>query len=160
MANNNTGVIVARLPSREYTDKRQTIVDHHLTIAWLGKIDDPDINDKSVKNFWDMMGKLWELKLKAQVAGETVFPIGSSMWAHVDLIDAPFLPDLRAIVAEAIDVTGLPLDRTHGFIPHITRRYVQNPQPVELTHRADKLHFSLDKLVLWRGDKRLETNLR
>lgn len=155
----NSGVIVALLPSKEYTDTRQTISDHHLTVAFLGKYDDPDINDKAVGYFWDMLTQLWDLKLRARLTGETVFATPDG-WAHVDLIDAPFLPDFRAIVQEALDVTGLPLSRDRGFIPHITRRYVQTPEPLQLIHREQKLKFSLDRVALWRGDERLERPLR
>ena len=154
----NNGVIVALLPSREYTDSRPTIVDHHLTVVYLGKQSDPEITDKAVNNFWEMLGKLWEIKIRAKIAGETVFPTPQG-WAHVDLIDAPFLPDFRAIAQEALDVTGLPVCRDIGFIPHITRRYIQQTDPIEMVHRETRLKFALDRVVLWRGDQRYERPL-
>lgn len=154
----NSGVIVALLPSREYTDVRPTIADHHLTVAFLGRYDDPSINDKAVKGFWADLEKLWSFKIQAEVTAESVFSTPDG-WAHVDLVNAPFLPDFRSITQELLDLHGLPLRRDFGLLPHMTKRYVQSANPIEVVHRKMNLHFTFNRVGLWLGDERLERDL-
>jgi hypothetical protein len=155
----NAGVIVALIPDEPYTARRQTIEEHHLTVAYLGKYSDPDLNDSALTGFFESLVRLWDLKIRAKIAGQTYFSTPDG-WAHVDLIDAPFLPDFRGIVGELLDVHGLPISRDHGLLPHITRRYIKSPSPMSLIHNKETLNFSFERVALWAGDLRLERPLK
>lgn len=154
----NSGVIVALLPDEPYTARRQQTADHHLSVVYLGKYDDDALVPDALTSFWNNLVKLWEIKIKAKVTGESIFATPDG-WAHVDLIDAPYLPDFRAIVGELIDVHGLPLSRDHGLLPHITQRYIKNPNPPTLIHSKHDIRFSFERVALWAGDFRLERPL-
>lgn len=154
----NTGVVLALLPSKSYVAHRQMTTNHHLTVALLGRYDDPAITSTQLFRFWKSFTAEPRPKLEAQLAGESMFPTPDG-WAHVDLIDVPLLPDFRAEVAQALAEHDLPLSRVHGLLPHITIRYKQSAEPQTLVHQGQKLRFALDKVALWAGDARLEKEL-
>jgi 2'-5' RNA ligase len=155
----NAGVIVGLLPSEEYTRLRPSTRDHHLTVAFIGGYDDPQITPEKLIRLWDSMIKLAPAPLQAQVTGETVFDNGGDEWAFVDLIDCPWLPDYRSIVTELLELHGLPLSRKHGLLPHITKRYSKTQGAIELVHNRNYPKFWFDKQVIWAGDERFEMEL-
>lgn len=151
----NTGVVLALLPSKSYVAHRQMATDHHLTVASIGRYDDPSITSTQLFRFWRFFTAEPRPKLEAQLAGESMFSTPDG-WAHVDLIDAPYLPDFRAEVQAALEQFDLPINRVHGLLPHITIRYKQSAEPQTLVHSGQRLRFALDRVALWFGDGRLE----
>lgn len=154
----NAGVVIVLLPSKSYVAHRQMTQDHHLTVANLGRYDDPSISSVQLFKFWKSFTKLPRPKLEAQVAGESMF-LTPDGWAHVDLIDAPYLPDFRAEVQIALEQFDLPLSRVHGLLPHMTIRYKQSQEPQTLVHSGQKIRFAFDQLALWAADSRFSIGL-
>lgn len=156
----NSGVIVALLPDETYVRTRPTIDDHHLTVAFIGRYDDEDITPKALRGYWEGLTNLWVNRIECEVTAQAMFDTPDG-WAHVDLIDGPLLPSCRSIVEDLLPVYGLPMDTRHGFLPHITRRYIKHNSSgqIELVQRRDKLRFTLNRLALWAGDTRFETEL-
>lgn len=159
----NSGVIVALIPDESYRRIRPTTTDHHLTIAFLGRYDDERITDKKLKDFWNAVTSLksWQQPVQCRVTAEAMFDTPDG-WAHVDLIDGPELPNIRCMVQEFLDIYSLPLDRRHGFLPHMTRRYIPkgHREHIEFTQRTGQFAFTLNRLALWAGDTRFELELR
>ena len=152
-------MILALLPDQEYVRLRPTIDEHHMTVLYLGRYDDEEITEKALKEYWKGLLKLWPYQISAQVTAESLFDTPDG-WAHVDLIDSPILPDFRALSQDLLEVYGLPMDRTHGFLPHITRRYLRKSASQEMIHHGGrKLNFTFDRVALWAGDLRLEIGL-
>lgn len=146
------------LPSKSYIAHRQMAQNHHLTVAYLGRYDDPEISSIQLIKFWKSFTKTPRPKLEAVVTGESMFSTPDG-WAHVDLIDAPYLPEFRADVARALEEHDLPLNRTHGLLPHITIRYKQSQEPQTLVHSGQKIRFAFDRLALWAADSKFEIQL-
>ena len=154
----NAGVIVALLPDADYVSMRPTTSDHHLTVLYLGRLTDEEINPKALTSYWKNLMKLWDVKIEGEITAETMFHTPDG-WAHVDLVNAPYLPDFRSLAQELLDVHGLPLGRTHGFIPHITRRYIRASSQIEFVHRKEKPKLTLDRLAIWAGETRYVNDL-
>jgi 2'-5' RNA ligase len=149
----NSGVALVLLPSKSYREHRPTTTNHHLTVAFLGRYDDPSITSKQLFIFWRAFTKEPRPKLEAQLAGESWFTTPDG-WAHVDLIDVPYLPDFRAELQASLEAHDLPISRVHGLLPHITQRYKQSPDPQTMVHTGQRIRFALDKVALWAGDSR------
>lgn len=157
----NSGVIIALIPDDAYTRIRPMTEDHHLTVAFLGRYDDEQLTEKALKAFWANLSTQVNFKIQCEVAGETLFWTGErDGWAHVDLVDGPLLPEVRCLVHEFLTLHDLPLQERHGFLPHITRRYIKNPENQTMIHTRNRPKFTLNKLALWAGDWRLEQELR
>lgn len=134
--------------------------DHHLTVAYLGRYDDEALTEKELRAFWANFSKEVNFKVPCEVAGETMFWTGEKDgWAHVDLIDGILLPEVRCLAQEFLALHDLPLGDRHGFLPHITRRYIKNPENQTMIHTRNRPKFTLDRVALWAGDYRLESKL-
>lgn len=160
------GVIVTLLPDQTYVRARPTTTDHHLTVMSLGNIGHPDLTPKALKGYWRNMVKMWGATqpVQAEVTAEAMFDVqwgrNTRKWAHVDLIDSPFLPSFRSVSEELLQVHGLPLDEAHGFLPHITRRYInQDRDHIQFVQRTGKFKFTFDRMAIWAGDERFELEL-
>jgi 2'-5' RNA ligase len=151
-------VIVALLPDDNYARLRPGAKNPHLTVAHLGTPDDPELNPRALRDLFKTITALWPIKLKSSVVAETAFDTPDG-WAHVDLVNAPFLPDFRSIVQESIELHGMPLSRDYGLMPHITRRYVKGVPYLEIVHRKLSIDFYLNRLVIWSADDKLEQEL-
>lgn len=159
MATKNDGVIVALLPNEEYTRLRPATQNHHMTVAYIGTLNDEAVTEEKLEKFWDSLSRTWTHPLQAKVTAETAFPIGDNEWAYVDLIDVPFLPDYRSIVQELLELHGIPLSREFGLLPHITKRYAKAVGNVEMVHTVFQPRFTFTKSVLWAGDRHFELEL-
>ena len=154
----NTGVIVALVPDETYKRYRREIALPHLTVGFLGRVS--SVEPQVVRNFAKTLQAEWTEKLSADIAGITLFSTPDG-WALVDLINAPWLPTLRALVEELSLTFDLPLDRRFGLCPHITRRYLGATPTRTLEHRKQNVPpFYLDTLGVWIGDEQINSTLR
>jgi 2'-5' RNA ligase len=156
----NSGVIVALIPDETYTRIRPTTDDHHLTVAYLGRYNDEDLTEKALRSLWGTLSEQLNFRVACEVTGETMFWTGErDGWAHVDLIDGQLLPEVRCLTQEFLALHGIEIKSEHGFLPHITRRYIKNPDNQTLIHTRNRPKFNMAKIGIWAGDMRLERDL-
>lgn len=153
------GIIVALIPNEAYTSRRPAIQDPHLTVLHLGKIDDEELNLKSLRDYWSMLQKVWGHQISANVTAESAFDGGDDGYAMVDLINAPFLPEFYTVAAESAGLFGLNVGKEFGLLPHITKRYVKGAAHIEIVHRKLFIPFAFQRLALWIGNEHLEVPL-
>jgi hypothetical protein len=73
-------------------------------------------------------------------------------------VDLPGLQKLRKDLVEALKASGLPVDETHDFSPHITVAYVDSDQPTPAVI-VDPLELRLDHLTVAIAGARHELHL-
>lgn len=76
------------------------------------------------------------------------------------LVDCPGLAHLRHALLEAFErCCGLQADHRHGFMPHITLRYMQREETLGLGH-LEPMEISFSDLQLWAGAQRFRARLK
>lgn len=153
------GIIVALIPNEEYTARRSFVQTPHLTVLYFGSTEQEDFHDTALRNYWDMLRKVWGHRIRANVTAQSAFDGGEDGFAMVDLINAPFLPDFYSVAQESAQLFGLEAEKTFGLLPHITTRYVKGVPTVEIVHRKVNIPFAFDRMGLWIGDEHLEADL-
>lgn len=127
--------------------------DLHCTVAYTGNAADVDAQDL-IAAALDAARQVGPFT--ATVSGSARFT-GGEQDVLVALIDAPELEDLRRTATDALAAHGVPVARTHGFTPHITRRYAQPEE--DDTGRLAPLTFLAGSLSVVHGATRIDIPL-
>ncbi|MCC7208315.1 MAG: 2'-5' RNA ligase family protein [Anaerolineae bacterium] len=126
----------------------------HLTLAYLGKA--ADIENYRIplqKALSDFARNEPPITGKINGVGRFDGVEDGELNAYYASFDAPALPDFRQRLMGAIQSTGIPLEITHGFTPHITLAYLPvNDKAPDIKVPAD--NFTVDEVVLaWAGER-------
>jgi 2'-5' RNA ligase len=118
----------------------------HVTLAFMGdvgSITDRIKVERALVRFARAMPPI-----AAEVNGAALFNNPGER-ALVALVDSPDLPGFRAALLETLSRVGVNVDRTHGFIPHVTLAYL--PEDYEIDVRdvaAEPSGMTFDKVYL------------
>jgi hypothetical protein len=93
---------------------------------------------------------------RPKVTGRGVFHLDpqysdGNTYAYVDLIDWNVFPTVREMVEQKLGIT---INRTHGFIPHMTVGYGNMWIP-DLARPNGQYTFGWDSVQIWLGDERI-----
>ena len=153
------GVMIAFYPDPETAkalavDDGLPVSDLHMTLAYLGPsaafdADELDRLATVVRSFAAV-----HPALNGEIAGPAEFSPRDGQYPVVALVDLPGLPAWRQNLIEALEAAGFPANQQHGYIPHITRRYVAEgaPGPADSLELGRHVKFSQVALVI--GGKR------
>lgn len=130
--------------------------DLHITLAYLGKIDDvpfaPDDVLEQVQAFATVTGPI---ALAVSGIGHFAVPEGTATYAS---IDSPDLPAFRAKLVALLDGHKVEVRKTHGFTPHVTLAYtppdIPPPDPPfeQLADQLDMLTWVAPEVSVHWGD--------
>jgi len=71
----------------------------------------------------------------------------------VALVDIPELSDFRSDLIRTLERGGVPVNRQHGFTPHITLAYIDKDAPIPI-QRLDPVGIKLDTITIAIAGKR------
>jgi SPP1 gp7 family putative phage head morphogenesis protein len=135
--------------------------DLHITLAYLGKVDDARLNrDQLEATLQDFVNSRDDGPIEGVVGGVGRFnhDEGDGTNALYASYDCPELPALRQALVDALDAAGVGLGNTHGFTPHITLAYVPADMPTP-DLRLPQIPVTFDRLTLAWGDERIDIAL-
>jgi 2'-5' RNA ligase len=153
-----SGVIICLIPDETYVAARPDIVDPHMTLAYFGKSEEMHHSaERRLKATVDQMAR-WGSPVAAKANGWGFFDNVMPEMVFVDLIDAPESHTLyNQLVILYSGHPNIPMDRTHGFTPHISNRKVQKGDMVDIG--TPVIEFEFTKVALWFGDEKYEVAL-
>lgn len=128
----------------------------HVTLAYLGKVD--DLTDRDKQPLEELLTSLQEIAsdfmpLAARFAGSGRFTGEKKQPAYLG-IDAPRLEIVQRVVSDTARNCGFPPSQQHGFTPHMTLAYIASgeahplPEPPEIA-------FDFATLELWLAGERI-----
>lgn len=105
--------------------------DMHVTLAYLGKVDDVPDPGPLLDVVADYAAG--HPPLDAQISGVGRFVGGDDGDVQYLSVDSPALPEFRAGLVAALEGAGASVSRAHGFTPHMTLAYLDPTEssPVE-----------------------------
>lgn len=127
----------------------------HCTLAFLGELD-PDQAEAAlaaVAKVADDFGVL-----EGEVGGVASFGDNGSGHPSIVLPDVNGLAELRHAVVTALSEAGIDYATNHGWTPHLTLSYAEEPSPPEAYLIGHPLTF--ETLTVSRGDVRRDLDLR
>ncbi len=126
--------------------------DLHLTLAYLGDVPEATFARYTVEAaLLDFVTSHGPLVGEIAGLGRFVNTHKPGLDALVALYDCPDLPRLRQELVNTLAGAGAPVDKTHGFLPHITLAYVPHGAPADVDISPLPLTIStLD--FAWGGD--------
>lgn len=160
----NTATLML-LPDESYRKARPHVKDPHLSVASFGstRFMPPSSIDR-LKSAVNLIARQFDpIPVKANGVG--LFDAGRDGFALVDLIDGIGTFKVRQIVENLYGGSkrfGLCVDYTHGFTPHMTRRYYSREDDFYFAvapEDVDGVEFTLNKVALWAGEERYEVQL-
>jgi len=125
-------ILCDQLPS---TANTTTPKELHVTLAYFGDGDNQSVDEQTampiIKGVMESYGFI-----RGTVNGIAKFlPEDGGLTPIVALFDSPQLIELRQKLLDALLPLGICVDDTHGFTPHITLGYIDNP-------KLDNLYFT------------------
>jgi 2'-5' RNA ligase len=135
--------------------------DMHITLAYLGQMD--DIAEKRKK----LEAAIKKFASSAAAIEGSIGGVGrfnaSENSDGMDVLyasfDAPLLPDFRQGLVAAIEKTGVEISRAHGFTPHITLSYIERGS--EMPNLAlETMALRFESVTLYWGDERISFELK
>jgi hypothetical protein len=159
----NTATIML-LPDEAYREARPHVKDPHLSVASFGSTRFMMRSDiERLKSTINLIGRQFDpLPVKANGIG--LFDAGRDGFALVDLIDGIGTFKVRQIIENLYGGTGVGLrvNYTHGFTPHMTRRYYLREDDFYFAVAPEDVsgvEFTFNKVALWAGEERYEVQL-
>lgn len=152
------------LPDETYVNARPNMKDHHLTVAFFGSCREiPESDLARLRSTVNLVARQFE-PIPARANGVGLFDAGRDGFALVDLIDGIGTFKVRTVLERLYGGTGagLRIDYTHGFTPHITRRYYDREDEfyeAVAPEDIDGVAFTFNKVGLWAGPDRYEVSL-
>ena len=114
----------------------------HCTLAYLGA----DVERGLLDRVHDALAAVAELQapLRGTVGGYGRFSQEDGAEVAYAVLDCPGLEELQQVVVKALEALGAPVNREHGFTPHITLAYLEEgealpdtmPERLEIDFRA------------------------
>jgi 2'-5' RNA ligase len=91
----------------------------HVTLVYLG-----DTTPAEVIRTNDVVSRVaaGAPKLTGEISGKGTFTAGPKPVTYLS-VDLPDLPQVRQDLVDALEAEGLPVNREHGFTPHMTIAY-------------------------------------
>lgn len=151
------GIIVTLLPDAAYVSRRPEVHDAHLTMAYLGTLEEKSAAFDRFKSVVDIIARQTPV-INAKVNGMGIFSNPGEI-ASVDLIDAYELTNVRSLIERAI---GADINHNHGFTPHMTRDIAPDGR-IQLdidASEVDVFDFQFVRVALWAGNFRYEVALQ
>lgn len=139
----------------------QPASDMHITLAYLGEIQDAEIEFNRVAELLaNYAGD--RVVVPAEISGYGRFAgAEGDMDAVFALVDSEALHQFRFWLADYLEWDlGADVSRRWGFIPHVTLGYVPSGAAVELPPRAARQSITLDRLALSWGELTIEFSLQ
>jgi 2'-5' RNA ligase len=129
----NTGAMVALFPPAELAtklaiDKGERPDDLHVTLAFMGKAGGPKPRDAALAAV-----RAWAKKcppLEGTISGAGQFVGGPAPVTYLS-VDLPDLNAQREALVKGLDGAGTPVNRAHGFTPHMTLAYSKRRPPID-----------------------------
>lgn len=146
-ADDHSGDAMVALPLDPDTAQRIAVpggedpADLHLTLVYLGDVADLPDQDTLAQIVSDWAGDNHQ-PMTGQISGPAMFTNGDAP-VHVALADVPDLASARQDLVSRLADAGVPADATHGYTPHITRKYA--------TGDADDQMMPIDNIPLTFG---------
>jgi 2'-5' RNA ligase len=152
-----TGVMIACAVAEEISKAFQVegavaedVLDHHVTIAYLGKRD--DLGPEAIGRAREVLAEVVRRRppIPAATGGVARFAASSTSDAKdvaVVLVDSVELCGFRGELVAALKAAGLTPSEVHGFTPHITLAYVDPGEPLELPS-VERRDFVIDGIFL------------
>jgi hypothetical protein len=130
--------------------------DPHMTLAYMGK----EYSDEALEKTKKILENIAFLTqpLKGQISGLARFSASATSEGKdvlVALVDLPALPTFRERLVKEIETTGLEVSRAHGFVPHITIKYLDPKEPTP-DIRIKPIDITFENLELWIGEEHLK----
>ncbi len=157
-------VTIMLIPDKTYRDARPKTKEHHLTVAYFGKLSDLGVAGvRRLRMTVEGIAAHAGGPIAAKANGIGVFRNGDE-YALVDLIDGIGTFQTRAKVENVYGGTGtgIRVDYTHGFTPHITREYLSADDDFYAVAHGDLIdgiEFTFEAIGLWAGDTKYEVSL-
>jgi 2'-5' RNA ligase len=139
----------------------QPASDMHITLAYLGEIQDAEIEFNRVAELLaNYAGD--RVVVPAEISGYGRFAgAEGDMDAVFALVDSEALHQFRFWLADYLEWDlGADVSRRWGFIPHVTLGYVPSGAAVELPPMAARQSITLDRLALSWGELTIEFSLQ
>jgi 2'-5' RNA ligase len=161
---NHIGVIIALFLPNYLADKLALLDGEapdelHITLAYLGKIDEVD-------NITDLLSIVWrrwasyKRPFSANINGIGRFNTneGDEKTAFIALVDSPIFPEFREDLILTLMAAGYHPNFEHGFIPHITLKYIDKNEPLPMQNiEPQQVIFDTVSLVI--GSQRFDIPL-
>lgn len=124
----------------------------HITVAFL-----PDLNEKDFvvvqQLLIDMTEQYQGLKGRVNGVGRFFIDGDDTKDAFLLLPDVIGLPQLRMTLLYQFDLYGIKSSMAHGYIPHITLKFLGEGEKVDLVGEGENTPFSLDRISLvWKNE--------
>jgi 2'-5' RNA ligase len=159
----NTATLML-LPDDTYREARPHVKDPHLSVAGFGSTRFMMRSDiERLKSTVNLIARQFD-PVEVAANGVGLFDAGRDGFALVDLIDGIGTFKVRQIVENLYGGrgAGLRVDYTHGFTPHMTRRYYCREDDFYFAVAPEDVtgvEFTLNKVALWAGEERYEVQL-
>ena len=151
------------IPDRTYTRARPKTKDHHLSVAFFGVDLRPELV-ADLRGVCRLVASRINGPIAAEANGIGIFNANNDGFAVVDLIDGIGTLMVRNMFEDVYrnSTSGLQIDTTHGFTPHITREYLSKEDEFYASidpGQIDDLEFNFIAIGVWSGNERYEVSL-
>jgi 2'-5' RNA ligase len=157
----STGVMIAlfvpaSVGSKLVVDQGESLEDLHITLAYLGKLDELPVDvieranlvvERLASSFGPLDGKVSGLGRFHLEGDDADF---DAFYASPDIVK---LAEFRVALVEALKKEGIPVRTEHGFDPHITLAYVPKGAPAPL-ESIEPFELSFANVVVAAGKDR------
>jgi 2'-5' RNA ligase len=106
--------------------------DLHITLAYNGEVEDDDGYNTIVEIVRKCAADYGEA-LKGTIGGIGAFPAGDQGTPWLALVDVPGLSEFRYHLCQALQGSDYPANTEHGYTPHVTISYDDQPDPLPAT---------------------------
>lgn len=106
--------------------------DLHVTLCFNGDVEDDEAYQTLVTLVKTCASEYGE-PLKGTIGGIGAFPAGDQGTPWLALVDVPGLEDFRYHLVQALKGSDYPANTEHGYTPHVTIAYDDQPDPLPST---------------------------
>lgn len=106
--------------------------DLHVTLCFNGDVED-DEGYETLVALVKTCAEDYGTPLKGTIGGIGAFPAGDQGTPWLALVDVPGLEDFRYHLTQALKGSDYPANTEHGYTPHVTRSYDDQPEPLAAT---------------------------
>lgn len=160
---NAQSVCIMLVPDVTLRSQRPNVEEIHLTVAYFGHMLPGDPRVTELRRMLPSIGKNLGRPVKAVANAVGIFPDRGN-YAVVDLIDGIETFYVRRLIESLFGrdapENGPRVDYTHGFTPHVTRKYVTAEEfRAEDLQPGEPIEFTFDTIGVWHGPTHYEVAL-